>query len=194
MPQAATLRITGELALFDRKPRAASVVCEEECFLLLLEEQNFASFMACLPDFRRRVEALRDFTQHRARSSSIFAMPAAVAVAGVAAVTQRRLPSLSPPPPLDAWVSSLYGPPPPVVHTTRGKLQIAAPPPGGLEPGGGTAALAPVAPTSLREAGVLEQGADGRAGKAAAGGVLVQSSVGFVGIAGFANTSNMPAR
>ena len=57
----------GELALFEKKPRTASVVAQEACFLLILQEASFAAFMSLIPDFRRRVEALKEYTQQAGR-------------------------------------------------------------------------------------------------------------------------------
>ena len=199
VPQAATLCIPGELALFERKPRGASVVAVDECLLLLLEEQNFASFMDCLPAFIKRVEALRDYTQHRARSPT-FAGPLGSGVpAGAEAAPLRRLPSL-PLAPLGTWVTSLYGPPPPVAQTARGRLQTtAAPPHGGPEPGGGAAAApAPMTARPLRGARVSRtfgQDANGHeAGEGAGvpGGELVQSSAGFTGLVAASSRGGWP--
>ena len=81
-PQAATLCAPGELALFERKPRGASVVAMDKCLLLVLEEQNFASFMDCLPSLVRRIEAMRNYAQHQARSSTFAGAPAAEAAGG----------------------------------------------------------------------------------------------------------------
>ena len=198
VPQAATLCIPGELALFERKPRGASVVAVDECLLLLLEEQNFASFMDCLPAFIKRVEALRDYTQHRARSPT-FAGPLGSGVpAGAEAAPLRRLPSL-PLAPLGTWVTSLYGPPPPVAQTARGRLQTtAAPPHGGPGAGGGaTAASAPMTARPQRGARVSRtfgQDANGQAGEVAGvpGGELVQSSEGFTGLAATSSRGGWP--
>ena len=49
----------GELALFERKPRSATVRAEERCLLLTLHETDFPQFMKLIPDFRDRVLALK---------------------------------------------------------------------------------------------------------------------------------------
>jgi hypothetical protein len=188
LPQAATLCAPGELALFERKPRGASVVAVDECPLLVLEEQNFASFVDCLPSFVRRVEAMRNYAQHQARSSTFAGAPAAEA-AGAEAAPLRRLPSLPPPPPLGAWVTSLYGAPTPGAQTARGRLQTTLAPPLGVpEPVGGAAAAAPAPMTArpLRGARVSGwQDAIGHEEAAHEGaGELVQSSAGFTGLVG----------
>ena len=195
IPQAATLCIPGELALFERKPRGASVVAVDECFLLLLEEQNFISFMDCLPAFRERVEALRDYAQHRARSPTFAGAGAGAGAAGAGAASlMRRLPSLPPPPPLGTWVTSLYGPPPPVAQTARGRLQTTfAPPLGGPEPVGGAAAPAPLTARPQRGARVSRmfgQDANGQGGEVA--GEVVQSAAGFTGMVGASSRGGWP--
>ena len=184
--QAATLCIPGELALFERKPRGASVVAMDECLLLLLEEQNFTSFMDCLPSLRARVEALRDFAQSQARSPTFTGTLTALEAAGALVAPLRRLPSLPPPPPLGTWATSLYGPPPAVAQTARGRLQTTFTPPlSGSEPGGGvTAAPAPMTARPLHGARVFEQDANGQQAGEAVAGEVVQSSVGFTGMVG----------
>ena len=188
--QAATLCAPGELALFERKPRGASVVAMDKCLLLVLEEQNFASFMDCLPSLVRRIEAMRNYAQHQARSSTFAGAPAAEA-AGAPAAPLRRLPSLPPPPPLGAWVTSLYdGAPPPGAQTARGRLQTTlAPPLGGPEPVGGAAAAAPAPMTARPLHGARVSGWQDAIGQEEAApregaGELVQSSAGFTGLVG----------
>merc|ERR1719424_981672 len=99
----------------------------------------------------------------------------------------RRLPSLPPPPPLGTGVTSLYGPPPPVAQTARGRLQTTfAPPLGGPEPvGGAAAAPAPLTARPVRGARVSRmfgQDANGQGGEVA--GEVVQSAAGFTGMVG----------
>ena len=49
----------GELALYDNKPRTASIQAVERCFLLVLEERNFETFSELVPDFGKRVKMLK---------------------------------------------------------------------------------------------------------------------------------------
>ena len=98
-----------------------------------LQEANFTSFMQCVPDFRRRVEALRDYTKARdqqhsggvgepdnaaaAAAMALAPSSASAPAAAAAAVAAANGPQLlrassvraSPPlPPVDSWIASLY--------------------------------------------------------------------------------------
>jgi CRP-like cAMP-binding protein len=48
----------GELALYYRQPRSASVQAVDRCFLLELDAAHFETFAALVPDFGKRVKAL----------------------------------------------------------------------------------------------------------------------------------------
>ena len=159
----------------------------------MLEEQNFISFMDCLPAFRERVEALRDYAQHRARSPTFAGAGAGAGAAGAGAASlMRRLPSLPPPPPLGTWVTSLYGPPPPVAQTARGRLQTTfAPPLGGPEPVGGAPAPLTARPQrGARVSRMFGQDANGQGGEVA--GEVVQSAAGFTGMVGASSRGGWP--
>ena len=57
----------GELALYLRRPRSACVQALDRCFLLELEAANFDDFTAVVPDFRKRVKALKAVSAARHR-------------------------------------------------------------------------------------------------------------------------------
>ena len=58
----------GEMSLMSREPRTATVRTDDECFLLVLEEAEFPTFLQVLPDFADRVKVIKEL---QARQSAL---------------------------------------------------------------------------------------------------------------------------
>lgn len=60
----------GELALYHRRPRSASVQAVDRCFLLVLEAAHFETFESLVPDFNKRTKVLTLVASGRAKDAA----------------------------------------------------------------------------------------------------------------------------
>jgi hypothetical protein len=138
----------GELALYYRQPRSASVKAVEPAFLFVLEASNFDTFSHVVPDFGKRVKmltAVHDAKMAVATGGSVqgvkeaaaIAAAAAAANAAAAAAGRATADAAAPSDPLhplaeapaaslglDAWVSSLTHTAPMPAQTILPRRQI----------------------------------------------------------------------